>query len=80
MFHKCKKILNIVIFHFNEFKYKKKYRKYFNNEFLIKNIRKIKQEDLNIFSKYIYDKEFRLLKHRCERYINIRKILDQIKK
>ena len=80
MFYKLKKILNLIIFHFNEYKFKKKYRKYFNNEFLIKNIKKIKQEDLNIFSKYIYDKKFRLLKHRYERYINICKILDEIKK
>ena len=80
MFHKFKKILSIIIFHFNEYKYKKKYRKYFNNEFLVKNIKKIKQEDLNIFSKYIYDKEFRLLKHRYERYMNISKILVEIKK
>ena len=80
MFHKFKKILSIIIFHFNEYKYKKKYRKYFNNEFLVKNIKKIKQKNLNIFSKYIYDKEFRLLKHRYERYMNISKILVEIKK
>ena len=80
MIYKLKKIIYLINFHFNEYQSKKKYKKYFDNEYLLQNLQKIKREDLSIFSKYVYDKQFRLLKHRYDRYINMLKIINKIKK
>ncbi len=80
MIYKLKKILYLINFHLIEYQSKKKYKKYFDNEYLIRNLQKIKKEDINIFSKYIYDKQFRLLKHRYDRYLNMLKIITKIKK
>ena len=57
MFKKLKKIASLIFFLLDEYNNKKKYKNYFNNEFLIKNLKSINEKDLNIFPKFIYDKK-----------------------
>ncbi len=80
MISKIKSIISYLCFFISEYKSKKKYKKYFDNEYLIHNLEKLNEKDLFIFSKFIYNKQFRLLKHRFERYLNIRNLIEEIQR
>jgi hypothetical protein len=62
-----------------ERRYRKKYKPYFENNYLIKKRKKLSENDLKIINSFFYLKEFRLLKHRYERYENLDELFLSIK-